>query len=64
MGKGSIARPFSVTQQEYSERWDAIFGRDIKAEETPAGEEKIVEVSCTSGPPDGQAPPPGQKQSD
>ena len=27
-GKGSSPRPFSVTQQEYDSRWDAIFGRD------------------------------------
>jgi hypothetical protein len=29
-GKGSRPRPFSVTQQEYDQRWDAIFGRDLK----------------------------------
>lgn len=29
-GKGSKPRPFSVTQQEYDNRWDAIFGRDLK----------------------------------
>ena len=28
MGKGSTGRPFSVTNEEYSNRWDAIFGRD------------------------------------
>lgn len=27
-GKGSKPRPFSVNQQEYDTRWDAIFGRD------------------------------------
>ena len=27
-GKGSTPRPYSVTQQEYEARWDAIFGRD------------------------------------
>ena len=32
-GKGSSPRPYSVTQQEYDSRWDAIFGRDKK--ETP-----------------------------
>ena len=30
MSKGSKPRPFSVTQQEYDTRWDAIFQRDIK----------------------------------
>jgi hypothetical protein len=29
-GKGSKPRPFSVTQQEYDKRWDAIFGRDLE----------------------------------
>lgn len=30
-GKGSKPRPFSVSQDEWDNRWDAIFGRD-KAE--------------------------------
>ena len=33
MGKGSAPRPFSVSNQEYANRWDAIFGRDKKKEE-------------------------------
>lgn len=32
-GKGSKPRPFSVTQEEYDNRWDAIFSRDLKKEE-------------------------------
>jgi len=32
-GKGSKPRPFSVTQHEYDNRWDAIFGRDLKEKE-------------------------------
>ena len=32
-GKGSKSRPFSVTQEEYENRWDAIFQRDIPKEE-------------------------------
>jgi hypothetical protein len=32
-GKGSKPRPFSVTQQEYDSRWDAIFSRDLPKEE-------------------------------
>ena len=31
-GKGSRPRPYSVTQQEYDTRWDAIFGRDLERE--------------------------------
>jgi len=32
-GKGSKPRPFSVTQEEYATRWDAIFQRDIQKQE-------------------------------
>jgi hypothetical protein len=32
-GKGSKPRPFSVSQKEYDDRWDAIFGRDVKKDE-------------------------------
>ena len=32
-GKGSKPRPFSVTQHEYDNRWDAIFGRDLQEKE-------------------------------
>ena len=35
MSKGSRPRPYSVSQQEYDTRWDAIFGRDGQ-EEKPA----------------------------
>ena len=31
-GKGSSPRPFSVSQDEYNKRWDAIFGRDLEEE--------------------------------
>ena len=27
-GQGCKPRPFSVSQQEYDNRWDTIFGRD------------------------------------
>lgn len=29
-GKGSRPRPFSVSQEEYATRWDAIFARDLQ----------------------------------
>lgn len=32
-GKGSAPRPYSVTQEEYDKRWDAIFGKDIPEED-------------------------------
>jgi hypothetical protein len=28
-GKGSKARPFSVSQEEYDKRWDYIFSKDV-----------------------------------
>lgn len=40
-GKGSTPRPFSISQQEYDTRWDAIFGRDIKEEKPPSDEVDI-----------------------
>lgn len=27
-GKGSTPRPFSVSNEEYAKRWEAIFGRE------------------------------------
>ncbi len=30
-GKGSSPRPFSVSNEEYAQRWDAIFGKDKPA---------------------------------
>lgn len=33
-GKGSRPRPFSVSQEEYDTRWEAIFGRDNKEQKT------------------------------
>jgi hypothetical protein len=33
-GKGSAPRPYSVSQEEYATRWDAIFQRDLPKEET------------------------------
>ena len=42
MSKGSRPRPFSVSQQEYDTRWDAIFSRDLKEDKH---EQAIEEVS-------------------
>jgi hypothetical protein len=38
-GKGDKPRPFSVTQQEYDNRWDAIFGRDKQKNEEKVNDE-------------------------
>ena len=35
-GKGSAPRPFSVSNQEYAERWDAIFGKEKEVPPQPA----------------------------
>jgi hypothetical protein len=43
-GKGSRPRPYSVSQQEYDTRWDAIFGRD-GLDDTPAQKSEQVEQS-------------------
>lgn len=44
MSKGSKPRPFSVTQEEYDKRWDAIFGRDLKKEEDEKAEVEEAEL--------------------
>ena len=59
MGKGSSPRKFSVSNQEYSNRWDAIFGRDNEKE----NKEKALESDRQCDPcnsrgsdnPEGQA---------
>jgi hypothetical protein len=42
-GKGSSPRPFSVSQEEYANRWDAIFGRDIKEDQKTKDDEKALD---------------------
>jgi hypothetical protein len=41
-GKGSAPRPFSVTQEEYSKRWDMIFQRDLPKDETKSDYQDIL----------------------
>lgn len=41
-GKGSTPRPFSVSNEEYAARWDAIFGRDKPKDPKP--EDVVVEL--------------------
>lgn len=43
MSKGSRPRPFSVTQQEYDARWDAIFHRDVPEETQDKKEKELNE---------------------
>ena len=42
-GKGSAPRPYSVTQEEYDKRWDAIFGRDEPEEEDDLDEDNELD---------------------
>ena len=44
MSKGSRPRPFSVSQSEYDNRWDAIFGRDIRKEEDAQAEDEAFKA--------------------
>ena len=50
MSKGSSPRPFNVSNQEYANRWDAIFGRDNeKKNEAQSLESDRPANSCDSG---------------
>ena len=44
MSKGSRPRPFSVSQHEYDTRWDAIFSRDLKAEDDQKAEDEAFKA--------------------
>lgn len=48
-GKGSAPRPFSVSQEEYASRWDAIFRRDGLDDDSPP--EKDVDPDNPDGEP-------------
>lgn len=41
-GKGSKPRPFSVSQEEYDNRWDNIFSRDLKEEKKESEADKVT----------------------
>ena len=41
-GKGSSPRPFSVNQEEYNNRWDAIFQRDIPKQVVETDDELLT----------------------
>lgn len=50
MSKGSSPRPFKVSNEEYSNRWDAIFGRDNeKKNKTQDVESDRPNNSCNRG---------------
>ena len=63
-GKGSKPRPFNVSNQEYANRWDAIFGKDNDSQEN---KEKALELdrpsdTCHSGSIDNPKGQTGQAQ--
>jgi hypothetical protein len=43
-GKGSAPRPFSVSDEEYKKRWDAIFQKDIKEIEDDLNEKEAFDT--------------------
>ena len=44
-GKGDKPRPFSVTQDEYDNRWNAIFQRDDVVSKSEAKRLATIEVA-------------------
>ena len=43
-GKGSTPRPLSVTNQEYANRWDAIFGKDSETDKPTRNNQETQEA--------------------
>ena len=46
-GKGSKPRPYSVSQEEYDKRWDHIFRRDLKEDNTGTDKNEYYDVLST-----------------
>ena len=42
-GKGSKPRPYSISQDEYDKRWDAIFGKDLPPDEDDLDEDNELD---------------------
>ena len=63
MSKGSSPRPFNVSNQEYANRWDAIFGRDNeKKNEAQSLESDRPTNPCNSGGSDNTEGQTGQTE--
>jgi len=62
MSKGSSPRPFLVSNEEYSNRWDAIFQKDEKKNETQNLESVGPDTTRNSGSSDNSQGTPGQAQ--
>ena len=48
-GKGSAPRPYSVTQEEYDNRWNAIFGRDQTTDDCLTAFDKAWQTYVAGG---------------
>ena len=46
MGKGSNARPFEVPREEFTNNWDAIFGKKNKEETKPDPKDEAAKDSA------------------
>lgn len=46
-GKGSSPKPFSIIQDEYEKRWDAIFQRDLDEDNTDTSKNEFQDVLST-----------------
>lgn len=46
-GKGSAQRRKEISQQEWETRWDAIFSRDIKEDNTGTSKNEYYDVLTT-----------------
>jgi hypothetical protein len=46
-GKGSKPRPYSISQEEYDKRWDAIFGRDLTVDNTDTEKNTYQDILST-----------------
>lgn len=46
-GKGSKPRPYSVSQEEYDKRWDHIFNRDLKEDNTGTNKNEYYDELST-----------------
>ena len=48
-GKGSTQRPRSIADEEWSNRWDAIFGRDKQEQPKKDDNDKVAEQHSDRG---------------
>lgn len=46
-GKGSARRRMEISQQEYDSRWDAIFQRDLKEDNTGTSKDEFYDILTT-----------------